>query len=41
MFLVANTVSNVIDELRKREKVSTRNARKIAMTLGRFEIQTL
>jgi len=41
MFLTANTVSNVVDELRKRKKVSTRNARKIAMTLGKLKISKL
>ena len=36
MFIVANTVSNVIDKMRERQIVTTTNARKIAMGVGKY-----
>ena len=36
MFIVANTVSNVIDKMRERQIVTTTNARKIAMGVGKL-----
>ena len=37
MFIVANTVSNVIDKLREKHIVTTTIARKIAMNIGRYD----